>query len=212
MQVVNESKTNGVSSSQSELMMVGSDSGNGKETVENRELTEMTPIMETVPTELRTTECNNEEETEQTEEKIVEGTEEKKENLLAVRISTEAIEKPELDTGIIRGAEEKTVDVAVDELRKSLRFNFDLSTEAKSEEPDQTSSVHKNKTRSRSLSILDGDASFGNATQNQAVPAEEKTIEVKRSDSDKSGDPFLIFLMKDEEKANVPVKPKETRL
>ncbi|KAF7146300.1 hypothetical protein RHSIM_Rhsim04G0196200 [Rhododendron simsii] len=259
---VNESKTNGVSSSQSELMMVGSDSGNGKENVENGELIEMTPIMETVQTELPTTECNNVEEAEQTEGKIIEGTKEEKENFLDVGISIEAIEKPELDTGIFQGAgneavdiavdelskplrfinsdlsmkakleesdqapllhhkktrtrslsmvfaEEKTIDIAVDELRKSLRFNFDLSMEAKSEEPDQTSSVQHKKTRTRGLSIPNDDASFGNEVQNQAVSAEEKTIEVDRSDSDKSGDPFLIFLMKDEEKGNVAAKPKE---
>ncbi|XP_058212094.1 uncharacterized protein LOC131324228 isoform X2 [Rhododendron vialii] len=257
MQAVNESKTDGVSSSQSELMMVRSDSGNGKENFENRELTEMTPIMETVPTELPTTECNNEEETEQTEEKIIEGTKEEKENFPTVGISTEAIEKPELDTGIFQGAGNEAVDIAVDERRKSLRFNSDLSMKAKSEESDQAPllhhkktrtrslsmvfaeektidiavdelrisprfnfdlskeakskapSLHNKKTRTRSLSMLDGDASFGNAVQNQAVSAEEKTIEVDRSDLDKSGDPFLIFLMKDEEKGNVAIKSKE---
>ncbi|KAG5554600.1 hypothetical protein RHGRI_012237 [Rhododendron griersonianum] len=163
MQAVNESKTNGVSSSQSELMMVGSDSGNGKENVENRELTEMTPISETVPTEFPTTECNNEEETEQTEEKIIEGTEEEKENFLAVGISTEAIEKPELDTGIFQGVGNEAVDIAVDERRKSLRFNSDLSMKAKSEESDQSPLLHHKKTRTRSLSM---------------VFAEEKTIDI----------------------------------
>lgn len=183
--------------------MVGSDSGSGKENVENRELTEMTPIMDVVPTESPTNkECNHEEEeTEQTKEKIIEAIQEKEENFMPVHSSKEARQKPELDTRIFQSAGNEAVDDAIDELRKSPRFNFELSMEARFEESDQT---HK-KTRT----ILDGAIGFGNPVQNHAVSAEEKSTEVERSNSNELRAPFLIFLMKDEEMGNVAVKLKK---
>ncbi|XP_058212092.1 uncharacterized protein LOC131324227 isoform X2 [Rhododendron vialii] len=212
-QAVGESNTDEVNSPQSELVMVGYDSRNGKESVESRELTEITPIMKTVPTELPTTQCNHEEEeeeqTEQTEEKIIEAIEEKKENFMAVGIITEAREKPKLDTGIFQSAGNEAVDIAVAELRTSPRFNFDLSMKARFEESDQSPLLHNNKTRTRSLSILNGATSFGNPIQDQAVSAEDKSIGVERSDLDRSRAPFLIFLVTDEEKGNVAEKLKK---
>ncbi|KAH7842594.1 hypothetical protein Vadar_007070 [Vaccinium darrowii] len=189
-QAVNETNTDEVDSSQSELVMVSSDTGNGKENVENREFTEMTPAMETVQTELPTTECNNEEE--EPEEKVIEAIEEKDEK------------NQELDTGILPSAGNGTEDSGGVQLRKSPSFVFDNSMEARPEESDQTPLLHHKKTHTRSPSIFNGDP-----IQNQVVPAEEKTIKVERSDSDKSRAPFQNLLKKDEEKANVKVKPKE---
>lgn len=189
-QAVNETNTDEVDSSQSELVMVSSDTGNGKENVENREFTEMTPGMETVQTELPTTECNNEEE--EPEEKVIKAIEEKNEK------------NQELDTGILPSAGNGTEDSGGVELRKSPSFVFDHSMEPRPEESDQTPLLHHKKIHTRSPSIFNGDP-----IQNQVVPAEEKTIKVERSDSDKSRVPFQNLLKKDEEKANVAVKPKE---
>ncbi|KAG5554599.1 hypothetical protein RHGRI_012236 [Rhododendron griersonianum] len=208
-QAVDESNTDEVNSSQSEFVMVGSVSRNGKENVESRERTEMTPVTETVPTESPTTQCNHEQQQQQIEEKIIEAIEEKKENFMAVGIITEAREKPKLDTGIFQSAGNEAVDIAVAELRTSPRFNFDLSMKARFEESDQSALLHNNKTRTRSLSILNGATSFGNPIQDQAVSAEDKSIGVERSDSDRLRAPFLIFLVTDEEKGNAAEKLKK---
>ncbi|KAI8561222.1 hypothetical protein RHMOL_Rhmol04G0321600 [Rhododendron molle] len=209
-EALNESNTDEVNSPQSELVMVGYDSRNGKENIESRELTEMTPIMETGPIELPTTQCKEEEEeTEQTEEKIIEAIEVKRENFMVEGISTEARKRPKLDSGIFQSAGDEAVDIAVAELRTSPRFNFDLSMEARFEEFDRSPSMHNKKTRTRSLPILNGATSFGNPIQDQAVSAEDKSIEVERSDSDRSRAPFRIFLVTDEEKGNAAEKLKK---
>ncbi|XP_058212095.1 uncharacterized protein LOC131324228 isoform X3 [Rhododendron vialii] len=190
-QAVNESNTDEVDSSQSGLVIVGSDSCDGKENVENRELTETTPVMETVPTELPATECNNEEE-EEIKEKVI-----------------EAIEKQEHDTGAFPSAgNEAEVSGAV-ELKKSPSFDFDLSTEARPGESVQTPLLHHKKNRTKSLSMFDGSNGVENLTQNEAVSAEEKTIEVARSDSDRSRATLLNFLKEDDGKGNVPVEPQK---
>ncbi|KAF5962176.1 hypothetical protein HYC85_003385 [Camellia sinensis] len=83
------------------------------------------------------------------------------------------------------------------DLRKSPSFDFDLSLGTRSEESDQTPLLHRDKPTIRSLSSRDG--------KYQSISVVEKTIEVERSDSDKSRGPFLNFL-KENEKANVVVK------
>ncbi|KAI8561226.1 hypothetical protein RHMOL_Rhmol04G0321900 [Rhododendron molle] len=192
-QAVNESNTDEVDSSQSGLVIVGSDRGNGKENVENRELTETTPVMETVPTELPAPECNNEEEEE----------EEIKEKVI------EAIEKQEHDTGIFPSAGNEAEDSGAVELKKSPSFDFDLSMEARPGESVQTPLLHHKKNRTRSLSMFDGSNGEENLTQNEAVSAEEKTIEVARRDSDRSRATLQNFLKEGEGKGNVAVEPQK---
>ncbi|PSS33828.1 Uro-adherence factor A like [Actinidia chinensis var. chinensis] len=192
-QAGNELKNDKINASQPESVLVDTSSVDGNEIYQ----------FETVPTELTVTE------TEQTEKKEdIRAMEEKEENLKALGFDTEGRETPEQSisqsycadyiNSLLTGLnQENVVSNTLGEnpsSRKSPSFDFDLSLEARSEESDQTPLLHQNKTKTRSLSTLDG------SVQYQAVLVEEKTIEVERSDSDKQRVPFFNFLKEEEKK------------
>ncbi|KAK1395275.1 hypothetical protein POM88_014331 [Heracleum sosnowskyi] len=88
------------------------------------------------------------------------------------------------------------------EFRKSPSFHFDLSTETKCEESDQTPLLCHDKTAGTSLISRD-EAMFQkdnvqgdyNAAEDEDVLVEEKTIRMERSDSERPSAPFLSFLV-----------------
>ncbi|XP_057470282.1 uncharacterized protein LOC130759171 [Actinidia eriantha] len=200
-QVVNERKNDKINASQPESVLVDTSSVGGNEIYQ----------FETVPTELTVTE------TEQTEKKEdIKAMEEKEESLKALGFGTEGRETPEqfisqsycadYINSLLAGLnQENVVSNTLGEnlsSRKSPSFDFDLSLEARSEESDQTPLLHQNKTKTRSLSTLDG------SVQYQAILMEEKTIEVERSDSDKQRVPFFNFLKEEEKKEDGVVDEK----
>ncbi|GFZ14175.1 hypothetical protein Acr_24g0003650 [Actinidia rufa] len=180
--VMNESKNDEINASQPESMLVDSSSIGGNETYQ----------FETDPTEFTVTEQS--EETVQTE---------KEEDIKAMEEKEEKFEDiGNLLTGL---NQENVVSNTLGEnpsVRKSPSFDFDLSLEARSEESDQTPLLHQNKTKTRSLSTLDG------SVQYQAILLEEKTIEVERSNLDKQRAPFLNFLIEEEKKKDGGVDEK----
>ncbi|KAA8527660.1 hypothetical protein F0562_035471 [Nyssa sinensis] len=93
------------------------------------------------------------------------------------------------------------------ELRKSPSFDFDLSLEVRYDS-DQTPLLHHDKTATRSIPSRDDDKVGKSISKPrydlvqlkyEALPVEEKTIKMERSDSEKSRTPFLSFLNKDEQ-------------
>ncbi|PSR92768.1 Neurofilament medium polypeptide like [Actinidia chinensis var. chinensis] len=202
---MNESKNDEINASQPESMLVDSSSIGGNETYQ----------FETDPTEFTVTEQS--EETVQTEkEEDIKAMEEKEENLKTLGSGTEEREtlaQPisqsscvEYINSLLTGLnQENVVSNALGfspSVRKSPSFDFDLSLEARSEESDQTPLLHQNKTKTRSLSTLDG------SVQYRAILLEEKTIEVERSNLDKQRAPFLNFLIEEEKKKDGGVDEK----
>ncbi|XP_052190472.1 uncharacterized protein LOC127800090 [Diospyros lotus] len=106
-------------------------------------------------------------------------------------VEPKASEAEESSARFSTGSVPENPSVAV-ELRKSPSFGFDLPHKTRSEESDQTPLLHHDK------------SAFG-SLQYEAISVEEKTIQVERSDSDKSRAPFLNFL-KEEEKAKLMAK------
>ncbi|XP_057475538.1 uncharacterized protein LOC130763616 [Actinidia eriantha] len=200
---MNESKNDEINASQPESMLVDSSSIGGNETYQ----------FETDPTEFTVTEQN-----EETEEEDIKAMEEKEESLKTLGSGTEERETlaqsisqsscVEYINSLLTGLNQENVvsnTLGVGEnlsVRKSPSFDFDLSLEARSEESDQTPLLHQNKTKTRSLSTLDG------SVQYQAILLEEKTIEVERSNLDKQRAPFLNFLIEEEKKKDGGVDEK----
>ncbi|XP_059632450.1 uncharacterized protein LOC132275082 isoform X2 [Cornus florida] len=103
------------------------------------------------------------------------------------------------------------------EVRKAPSFDFDVSLGARCEESDQTPLLRHDKIATRRFLSQDS-LDFGNLTTKaeyggdllkyQAMPVEEKTIKMERSDSEKLKTPFLSML-KGDGQTNVVVSPKK---
>eukprot|EP00261_Vitis_vinifera_P019500 XP_010649975.1 PREDICTED: uncharacterized protein LOC104879263 isoform X4 [Vitis vinifera] len=91
-------------------------------------------------------------------------------------------------------------------IRKSPSFHFELLAEGSTEESDQTPLLYHDKTVTGTLS-RGVDVNFRNpvgeygpdSVQYQAMPVEEDSLKLEKSDSEKSRTPFLSFLKEEEE-------------
>ena len=82
------------------------------------------------------------------------------------------------------------------EMRKSPSFHFELLAEGSTEDSDQTPLLYHDKT-------VTGSLSRGECGQDlvdyQAMPGEEESLKLEKSESNKSRTPFLSFLKEEEE-------------